>query len=45
MVSVGSTHAVEAEQYPMTEMIRRAFGPVEPKTVWTRWRRWWLRAL
>jgi hypothetical protein len=45
MVSVGSTRAVEAEQYPMTEKILRAFGPVEPKTLWTRWRRWWLKAL
>jgi hypothetical protein len=45
MVIAGSTRAVEAEQYPMTEMIRRALGPVEPRAAWTRWRRWWLRAL
>jgi hypothetical protein len=29
----------------MTEMILRAIGPVEPRQVWARWRRWWLRAL
>jgi hypothetical protein len=29
----------------MTEMIRRALGPVEPRTAWMRWRRWWLKAL
>jgi hypothetical protein len=45
MVSVGSTRAVEAEQFQMTDMIRRALGPAEAKRVWGRWRRWWLKAL
>jgi hypothetical protein len=36
-MSAGETRAVEAEQ--MTDMIKRALGPVEARRVWTRWRR------